>query len=99
VKTSYIEARKNLKIIYKDGKSSVGLDNYTINSIYNKVEDLNKNNNVWLTYFKRLGERKGYTITFSDAEKRKITKEDFQLTTEIILEEFQSWELLSNQNI
>jgi hypothetical protein len=86
VKQYYIEARKNLKIIYKDGKSTLGLDNYVINSIYNKVEDLNKNNVVWLTYFKKLGEKKGYTINISDNEKKSIEDDDFKLTTDIILE-------------
>ena len=86
VKQSYIEARKNLRILYKDGKSTLGLDNYTINSIYNDVEALNKNNKVWLTYFRRLGERKGYSITFSENEQKKIKSDDFKGNAELLFE-------------
>ena len=86
VKQSCIESRKELKIIYKDGKSTLGLDNYIINSIYNKVEDLNKGNNQWLTYFKKLGEKKGYTITIEDVERKPALTEFKYSTADEILE-------------
>lgn len=84
VKTAYLESRKDLQIIYKDGCSTLGLDNYYINSLYNKTEDLNKNPNLWLTHFKTLGEKKGYIIKFI-YDDEKPNKEDYNKIKDLIL--------------
>lgn len=84
VKQSYLESRKDLQIIYKDGQSTLGLDNYYINYIYNRTEELNKNPFLWLTYFKTLGEKKGYTIKFIYDNERAI-KEDYKHTKDLLL--------------
>jgi predicted metal-binding protein len=67
VKNAMIETRK-LKIIYKDGKSrqDVDFDIYTINYIYNKVEELNKSESLFLSYLFYLGTEKGYKMKFED---------------------------------
>jgi hypothetical protein len=84
VKTAYLESRKDLQIIYKDGCSTLGLDNYYINSLYNKTEEINKNPLLWLTHFKILGEKKGYIIKFI-YDDEKPNKEDYDKTKDLIL--------------
>lgn len=72
VKNAMIETRK-LKIIYKDGKSRQDIDFYiyTINYIYNKVEELNKSNSLFLNYLDYLGTEKGYKMIFEDDNDSK----------------------------
>lgn len=66
VKRSLINTRdKILNYKYEkdvDGKMKrmVKLDSYDINSIYNQVEDLNKNGKYFLPFFKQLGINKGF---------------------------------------
>jgi predicted metal-binding protein len=72
VKNAMIETRK-LKIIYKDGKSrqDIDFDIYTINYIYNKVEELNKSDSLFLNYLDHLGTEKGYKMIFENKEDSK----------------------------
>jgi hypothetical protein len=72
VKNAMIETRK-LKIIYKDGKSrqDVDFDIYTINYIYNKVEELNKSDSLFLNFLDYLGTEKGYNMIFEDEKDSK----------------------------
>lgn len=72
VKNAMIETRK-LKVIYKDGKSrqDIDFDIYTINYIYNKVEELNKSDSLFLNYLDYLGTEKGYKMIFEDGNDSK----------------------------
>ena len=66
VKRSLVNTRdKVLNYVYEkdvDGKMKrlVKLDSYDINSIYNQVEDLNKNGKYFLPFFKQLALNKGF---------------------------------------
>lgn len=67
VKQSLTETRK-LKVVYKDGKSKMDLDLniYDINTIFNDVERLNKNEPLFLEYLYKIASDKGYKIVFSE---------------------------------
>lgn len=73
VKLAMSESRK-LKITYAEGKSKTAIDLYDINSIYNKVEALNKSNGLFIPYLIKLGERKQYTIVKSTSTQLKEEK-------------------------
>jgi hypothetical protein len=90
VKQSLIDTRK-LKVIYKDGKSKMDLDLniYDINSIFNDVERLNKNEPLFLEYLYKIASDKGYKLEFSeyeqltDNEKDNIIKQKVNISIKI----------------
>jgi hypothetical protein len=87
VKNAMIETRK-LKIIYKDGKSrqDVDLDIYTINYIYNKVEELNKTNSLFKDYLYHIGTEKGYKINFINNTSKEDEKNHLKTIDELLNE-------------
>ena len=87
VKNAMIETRK-LKIIYKDGKSrqDVDLDMYTINYIYNKVEELNKTNSLFKDYLYYIGTEKGYKINFINNTSQEDEKNHLKTIDELLNE-------------
>ena len=52
-------------------RRSVKLENYDINNIYNKVEELNKNNKYYLAYFKTLATSKGFKIEYLEIDSQE----------------------------
>lgn len=61
------EAKKLKTVTVQEGDTKVRkviLDAYDTNSIYNKVEELNKHSFYFMSYFKQLGLKKGYAITY-----------------------------------
>ena len=88
VKAGLIATRDNIlqyKYIEREGKTikTLSIDQYDLNSIYNRVEELNKNSCYFMAYFRQLGKAKHYTFTteeiFIDEEdtgdKKKESKE------------------------
>lgn len=75
VKNAMIESRK-VKVIYKNGTSKTALDLYDINAVYNKVEELNKNNSLFIPYLMKLAIDKGYKWTESEYTQDKEEKEE-----------------------
>lgn len=67
---------------------------YDINSIYNKVEALNKNTCYFIQYLKQLSESKGYSFEYVSKDAKPIAKEiNNQSRSELILNQID----ISNQ--
>ena len=89
VKDAILESReKVLKYGYERDVNGilrrvVRLESYDINNIYNRVEDLNKNEKYFMPYFKSLAISKGFKVEYLDlAEVNPFSYEEEEEKTE-----------------
>ena len=113
VKDAFIESRdKILKYGYEKDMNGtmrrvIKLESSDINSIYNKVEELNKNEKYFMAYFKSLATSKGFKIEYlvinpfeednEEEEEEKGSKYDELIKAKDISEE-EFFKLLEKQN-